>query len=180
MPSNLQLSTGSLMGSIGGKVLQCLVNPTSAGSAPPAGEYSIQPPVQDVIYGQIAIMVPTGGGVGMQNMQPGANAMKAWSPGANAMKNWAPGANAMKYRAPGGVENKKVTPAGGVENKLFAPAGSVEALMAYSASSPQEGGSVFVLSSRLIPGRNCLVIQSGFADLLDALNQEGGATVRVF
>ena len=44
---------------------------------------------------------------------------------------------------------------------------------------PQGGGSAaFVLSSRPIPGRNCLVIQSNFADLMDALRTTGGATVR--
>ena len=43
---------------------------------------------------------------------------------------------------------------------------------------PGGGSASFVLSSRPIPGRNCLVIQSNFADLMDALKNAGGATIK--
>jgi hypothetical protein len=41
------------------------------------------------------------------------------------------------------------------------------------------GGQVFVLSDRPVLGRNCVVVSSGFADLMDALQTSGGARVRM-
>jgi hypothetical protein len=41
------------------------------------------------------------------------------------------------------------------------------------------GGGVFVLSDRPVLGRNCIVVSSGFADLMDALQTSGGARVTV-
>ncbi len=47
-----------------------------------------------------------------------------------------------------------------------------------TAASPA-AASVFLLSNRSIPGRNCLVVGVGFSDLIDALTTSGGATVQV-
>ena len=41
------------------------------------------------------------------------------------------------------------------------------------------GGQVFVLSDRPVLGRNCIVVSSGFADLMDGLQTSGGARVTV-
>ena len=69
--------------------------------------------------------------------------------------------------------------------KMVGP-GSASESIEWSASAgdfikfvgPGHGAASFVLSSRPIPGRNCLVIQSNFDDLMDALKSTGGATVR--
>jgi hypothetical protein len=39
--------------------------------------------------------------------------------------------------------------------------------------------ATFVLSDRPILGRNSVIVQSGFADLMDALKVSGGATLQV-
>jgi len=41
------------------------------------------------------------------------------------------------------------------------------------------GGQVFVLSDRPVLGRNSVVVSSGFADLMDALQTSGGARLTV-
>jgi hypothetical protein len=49
----------------------------------------------------------------------------------------------------------------------------------YDSIHSAGGGQVFVLSDRPVLGRNCIVVSSGFADLMDALLTSGGATARV-
>ena len=62
--SSLLLSAGSLTGTLGGKVLHCLLTPTALGPKPPPGEYYIQHAVEDSIYGVVAVMVPAGDAMG--------------------------------------------------------------------------------------------------------------------
>jgi hypothetical protein len=49
--------------------------------------------------------------------------------------------------------------------------------MGHPASSA--GGQAFVLSDRPVLGRNCVVVSSGFAGLMDGLQKAGGARVTV-
>jgi hypothetical protein len=45
------------------------------------------------------------------------------------------------------------------------------------AEAPGAAGQVFVISARPMQGRNCLVLTSGFADLMEALQIAGGAKI---
>jgi hypothetical protein len=127
---DLQFQGGFVNGMLGGKLLNCLVDKSLPGSMPVAGVYQIQPPVQDGVFGLLAVMTPVGGagGGGKQDIE--------WT--------WGGGS---------AVLIDKLVGAGG-------------------------GSASFVLSSRPIPGRNCLVIRSNFADLMDALKSAGGATIK--
>ena len=140
--SPLEFRSGFISGMLAGKSLNCLVNP-SQGSAPPAGVYQIQPPIEDVVFGQLAVMTPVGGAAGTGAL--------------------------------GTYVKLTVGASASLFDKLVGPADR--------GSKPLEivavgGATAFVLSSRPIPGRNCLVIQSNFDDLMDALKSTGGATVR--
>jgi hypothetical protein len=183
MPGSLQFSSGSLRGAIGGTILQCLASSSVAGSTPPPGVYHVQPPVQDAVYGQIAVMTLVGGapggptGVENKKFMPGATGVenKKYMPGATAMKDWTPGANAWKDRVPSGAVGMKFWTPGGATMKYDRPSAVTQ-----KWDRPGGGfGSVYVLSSRPIAGRNCIVIHSNFARLMDALNRERGATVVV-
>lgn len=61
MISQLRLQNGVMVGSLSGKWVCCFLHSTG-GSAPPPGEYVIRGPVQDPIYGPVAIMLSTRGG----------------------------------------------------------------------------------------------------------------------
>jgi hypothetical protein len=82
---------------------------------------------------------------------------------------------------PGGASvshfEKFVGPGGGAVSGSYEFSGASSSLFDKFVG-PAGGAASFVLSSRPIPGRNCLVIQSNFADLMDALKSTGGATVR--
>lgn len=53
------------------------------------------------------------------------------------------------------------------------------AFPALDVASFPSSGSGFVLSDRPIPGRNCLVCVSGFADLMEGLESSGGASIQI-
>jgi hypothetical protein len=62
--------------------------------------------------------------------------------------------------------------------KWEAPGGRIA--IKHAARSPTVGTeAAFVLSDRPIRGRNSVIVQSGFADLMDALKVSGGATLQV-
>jgi hypothetical protein len=72
----------------------------------------------------------------------------------------------------------KSTPA--VRGKLIVKPYAAPPVVAMKFETPGAGGGpVFVLSDRPVLGRNCIVVGSGFADLMDALQTAGGARVRV-
>ena len=131
----------TLIGHIGGRTIHLMIQPRGA---PPPGNYEIHPPVQDPVYGMVALMVPTAGPASY------ANAPAALSP-------YQP----VKLGTPAYV--KMVSPAAGLTR----------------VESPTRGPQVFVISDKPIPGRNAVVISSGFADLMDALHAHGGATIQV-
>ena len=160
--------SGALSGSIGGKHLHIVTRPAHGSAALPAGEYAIHPPVIDPIYGAVALVVPTAG--------PSNPAGDTVSYIKNAPANkWSAPAN--KYSAP---VNKLSAPT----NKWSAPANKYSAPTDKWASPMPAGESglnetVFVLSQKAIPGRNSIIVSSGFADLMDALHAAGGATITV-
>ena len=66
--------------------------------------------------------------------------------------------------------------------KAGVPSGDTVAMLSGPWAGRTAGGEnapVFVLSSRLIPGCNCIVIGNSFADLVEALRREGGVRVTV-
>ena len=152
---DLEFQSGFISGMLAGKPLNCLVNP-SQGSAP-AGVYQIQPPIDDVVFGQLAVMTPAGGPAGSIGES-------------HAYVKWDGGASAPSYK-PWGDRS-------GVANKEYVGASASSFDKAIKMVGPVGGAASFVLSSRPIPGRNCLVINSNFDDLMDALKSTGGATVR--
>jgi hypothetical protein len=124
--------------------------------------YHIAPPLEDIVFGLVAVMTPVGvgGGVGQD------------------------------LKSLGGKFFDKDSPVGGKfwQNDLRAGGASAayECIGGRSASLfdklvPQGNSAAsYVLSSRPIPGRNCLVIHSRLADLMEALKYSGGADVRVY
>jgi hypothetical protein len=119
-----QISSRTITGSLGGKFLYCTMRPLQGGVVPPAGDFKIQPPVSDPIYGRIALMAPVGGSLILS----------------------------------------------AVSGKFF---------LKPDRTPGAGGGPVFVLSDRPVLGRNCIVVNSGYADLMDALQTSGGAMVTV-
>lgn len=148
----LEFQSGFISGMLAGKSLNCLVNP-SQGSVP-AGVYQIQPPMDDVVFGQLAVMTPVGRADG------GAVSGAYEFSGASASSF----DKAIKMVGPGGASESIASSASAGDFIKFV--------------GPGHGAASFVLSSRPIPGRNCLVISSNFADFMDALKSTGGATVR--
>jgi hypothetical protein len=150
---------GTFVGNIGGKALHFTARPAQSGAQPPPGNYQIHRPMNDPIYGMVALMTPVG-------IQAG-NAGK-FVPGRDYT------APAFTYSAPAGAgydPGFKVVFAPGYL-QVVAPGRDYTAPAAIASA-------IFVLSSRPILGQNSLVIMVGFADLMDALTAEGGATVRV-
>ena len=173
---DLEFQSGFISGMLAGKSLNCLVNP-SQGSAP-AGVYQIQPPIDDVVFGQLAVMTPAGGPAGSIGES-------------HAYVKWDGGASAPSYKPWGdrsGVANKEYVGASASSFdkaiKMDGPGGASGAYEWSDASAsrgkqkPDGTATGFILSSRPIPGRNCLVINSNFDDLMGALKSTGGATVR--
>jgi hypothetical protein len=143
------LRGGFVAGSIGGRAIQFAIRPAQTGSQLPPGNYDIHPPVNDPIYGNIALMTLTGGG-------PAAPALPAIKSSTTQTQAALHAYKMGAFHAPVMFKNY--------------PQGAQSAAM---------GGRAFVLSSRPILGQNNLVITTGFADLMDALHAAGGATITV-
>jgi hypothetical protein len=162
---------GTITGNLAGKLIHFSARPGRAGGQPPPGNYDIHPPVNDPIYGLVALMTPSGG----------PNAGQAFT--AKVFKVFA-----TKEKETPVSMFQKVEPA--MKNCL-APAfkycyspktnladGGRFASGAKEAKDPSSS-QVFVLSSRPILGQNSLVVMIGHADLMDALQAAGGASVTV-
>jgi hypothetical protein len=65
--SKIRLTNGAITGMIGGKALHLSVRPAQPGSHPPPGNYVIHPPVNDPIYGMVALMTASSPGGGSLN-----------------------------------------------------------------------------------------------------------------
>jgi hypothetical protein len=171
---------GTITGNLAGKLINFSARPGRAGGQPPPGEYDIHPPVNDPVYGWVALMTPSGNlGSDLNKHKVSPSFMKV-SP-------------SFLKEAPSGMKDvpalgfQKVEPAAKI---CFAPA----IKYCYSPKTnvadggrfasgvkgtPGTARTVFVLSSRPILGQNSLVVMLGHADLMDALQSAGGATVTV-
>ena len=180
---------GTITGNLAGKLMHFSARPGQGGVQPPPGNYDIHPPVNDPIYGLVALMTPSGRPNAVQ-----ALALRGFKMDApNALKE-AP--SAMK-EAPSGMKEapalgfQKVTP---TMQGCFTPAIKycmtpntnmvdggrfATAMIGIKDAQSTPSSPVFVLSSRPILGQNSLVIMSGHADLMDALLATGGASVTV-
>jgi hypothetical protein len=160
---------GTITGNLAGKLIHFSARPGPAGGQPPPGNYDIHPPVNDPIYGMVALMTPSGGlkarhitGKLKIFTRPEKDVpVSMFQKVEPAMKNCV--APAMKY-----CYSPKTNMADGGR---FASG-------ANEAKDPSSS-QVFVLSSRPILGQNSLVVMIGHADLMDALQAAGGASVTV-
>lgn len=143
---------GAIIGLIWGKTVHCLVRPGQPGTLPPAGEYRVGAPVNDLIYGPVAVMAPANGPI-----VPGADV-----------------AEERTRRLPGpGAVNTLFNPTGG---RVFNTPGGITQMTKQEMPS---GSAAFVLTTRSIPGRNCLVVTSASSDLFAAIGAAGGAVITV-
>lgn len=193
MLATLELRKRVITGNLAGRPLCCFARPPLPGSEPAAGLYHIQPPVHDVIYGLVAVMVPVVMGTAGAGTPGGMMhvVIKSDRPGGVTNKVDRPGGVTAKLELRAGITAKVHTGVtakisdpfwdsrmrelpGGVSAKLELLSGISGKLELLTGSAP-----AFVLSGCPVPGRRCLVIQSNFADLMDALRIAGGAAVRV-
>jgi hypothetical protein len=156
-----QAGSRVISGNLAGKFLNCTMRPPQGGALPPAGDYQILAPMNDPIYGRVALMVSVGGsgavdvGLTLQKclVAVGAASRGGWDVTVNA--------KALKPDVRSTAMSNR---------KMGMP----------DASPPgQTSGQVFVLSNKPVLGRNCVVVSSGFADLMDGLQAAGGARVTV-
>lgn len=151
------LRATTLIAHIGGRTFHLMIQPRGA---PPPGNYDIHPPVQDPVYGMLALMLPAAGPAAPH----GEKDWKYWT--------YQP---AMHANAPAALSPYQPVKLGSpAYAKMVSPAAGLS-----RPESPSQGPQVFVISDRPIPGRNAVVISSGFADLMDALRASGGATIQV-
>jgi hypothetical protein len=68
------MASGTINGNIGNKNIRIVVRPAQAGRGPTAGNYIINPPVNDPIYGMVAMMTPSTSSA----QSPGATNMLKW------------------------------------------------------------------------------------------------------
>ncbi len=149
-----RLASATISGNVGGKALHVTMRLLQTG--PPAGNYDIHPPVNDPIYGLVALMTPS-------TFSPGGAA-------SHASKIESGGGMAEAYKAfssPQAAIFIKVEGGMALYGKVFPK----------TQGGMASTGQVFVLSSRPILGQNSLVVSHGFADLMDALQAAGGASV---
>jgi len=148
-----QAGSRTIAGSLGGRFLHCTMRPAQGGALPPAGDYEILPPMNDPIYGRVALMVPVGVAGAIRT---GLTMEKAVQSSVAFLKpDVTPTAKGQKdYEKPMAAR------------RMGHPPGAA-------------GGQAFVLSDRPVLGRNSIVVSSGFADLMDALQTSGGARVTV-
>lgn len=167
MSPSLEFRSGSVSGVLGGKVLNCMVHPSMPGSTPPAGLYQILPPVEDAVFGQLAVMTPVGMSAGTASRCDKGIIVGSSAP--SLQRQGGASAKAIEWKWGGGAsaKAKEIGPSVGASVSLFD-----------KFVGGRGGSTSFILSSRPMPGRNCLVIANNFADFMDALTATGGATVR--
>jgi hypothetical protein len=169
----LQRASKTITGLVGGRNLYCVTR--TDGSLPPPGNYWIAAPTDDPVFGMVAVMVPAAA-----QGDPAASGFKVISPavGGFGFKSSGGAVSAQKIVNYGASAFKVISPAAGayqVEN----PAAGAYQVENQAANAANSADNTFVLSARTIPGRNSIVVPSGFADLMDALLTAGGTTVTV-
>jgi hypothetical protein len=169
-----QAAGGTITGNLAGKLIHFSARPGRAGGQPPPGEYDIHRPVNDPIYGWLALMTPSAG----------LNAGQALA--LRGFKSFA-----TKEKETPVSMFQKVEPA--MKNCLapaikqcYSPKTNLadggrfaSGRLTFKDTKDPSSSQVFVLSSRPILGQNSLVVMIGHADLMDALQAAGGASVTV-
>lgn len=171
---SIEIKSGCYTASFGERLLNGLATPSIPGAAPAAGWYHIQPPVEDVVFGLVAIMSPTGGGPIASD--DWTQSPKYFNPDRVGNKKYLKTPDDFNYMNSGIKFWDKTTSMAG----KFFNQGTREEFLKYTSPGGSASAGPFVLSSCPIPGRNCLVIPGRFADLMDALTKAGGADVRVY
>jgi hypothetical protein len=196
------LVQSTIRGSVAGKMINCAVHTAPAGLKLPAGRYFLYPAETNPVYGPVMSLepIPPGGSapaahkatvVGTEKTMVYLKtpAIKIAPDAPSSVKSPPPAgvkmAPAIKFDAP--AIDKWKAPA----SKGYAPAIKFDAPSAKAEvpggesdapSSPKDsanrGFGTIVVASRAIAG-NCLVITSGFADLIDAVQRAGGITLIV-
>lgn len=147
----LKFSKNAITGNLAGKPIHCVARITEGTGSPPAGVYTIPPPMRDPVYGLTALLLPLEQG-GAPGTAAGINYIKGYAQAkASAL--------AEKWAAP--------------------PSALVAAAGGSTAEAKAMATGVLVLSDKPIAGRNCLVVSLGFADLMLGLETSGGATLTV-
>lgn len=161
-----QAGSRTITGSLGGRFLHCTMRPPQGGALPPAGDYEILPPVSDPVYGRLAVMAPVGG---------------SFNPPAAGCRSY-PAVTQKLFFKPDAAKFWEKPLATAVSGKVFQKPLATAVSDRRIAFKPDQtpgaaGAQVFVLSDRPVLGRNSIVVGSGFADLMDALQTAGGARV---
>jgi len=169
----LQRASKTITGLVGDRNLYCATR--TDGSLPPPGKYWIAAPTDDPVFGMVAVMVPAAA-----QGSPAASAFKVISPavGTYGFKSGSPAASAQKIISPAAGAYQVENPAAGAYQVESKAAGGYQ-VEDPAANAANSADNTFVLSARTIPGRNSIVVSSGFADLMDALQAAGGTTVTV-
>jgi hypothetical protein len=185
---------GQLQGWIGGKPISGVLPP---GSDIPPGDYLFLPPVKDPIYGQIVQMVavgaPQGSTVAIPNIKgaPPTSDRQEKNKCVQWCTEWIRGAPAtsqspfVKATFDTRFEKSDLNFEKGNLNFAKAvtysdPPGSDSAAHVKLADplATKRNGPSFILSSMQIPGRNSVLVGSGFSDLVESLAQ-GPVPVKV-
>ena len=150
----LRSTSNRITGSLAGRPISCFFHPVSGGLPP--GNYKISGPMRNSVYGTFALLTAAGPAPGAA-VQPGALAGKDWISAGWIEKGWIE-----KGWMNAGWVNRDW-----IESGWVSPPGQIN----------QPG--VFVVMDKPLAGRNGIVVTSGFAELMAALQQAGGATVTV-
>jgi hypothetical protein len=149
----LTLTKSNLVGSVKGRSINGMLLARGAVAAPPPGEYDLLPPLIDPVFGSYVIAVRRGSGASVGYVEVKRPADPGAAPSWDTFK--LPAARMIHWKLPAARLIHWKLPAGA----------AVE--------------TVFVLSKQPIPGLNCVVLVSGYSDLLDALAGEADAVLTV-
>lgn len=144
-------TSAGIQGTLGGRLVNCLLHPLSA--TLPHGSYSISVPLRNSAYGIFALVSP----IDPTSRKPliSGQGLEKW------VTPWISGQGSEKWITPwvsGQGSEKWVTP---WVMPTVLPSGA------------------FLLTDRLLAGRRCIVVTTGFADLMHALQSGGGASIAV-
>ena len=145
----LTLSHSTIRGFVTAKAISCTVRSSPAGLQLAAGRYLLRPAENNPVYGLVMSIEP------MPSQGPGPAAVKL-----PTMPKVVPSGTLARPGGPGPAAIK------------------MPAMPKVVASEGREGGAAIVISGRAIAG-NCLVVTTGFEDLVDAVQHAGGVTLIV-
>ena len=150
----IRLKNNAITGNLGAQFVNCTIQPANQSGYPPAGVYQILLQSNDPFYGSVALLVPAG-------------SSSAGTPSANLtwIKGGAPKTGITATWVNGGMPPKAML------GFWVADMGTV--------SKSGNSAHVFVLSDKRIPGRNNLVVTSGFPGLLAALQSAGPGSITI-